>query len=120
MKLAASMSPSEYIQRLPLEGMAPTNDGYLVGISGEVVVGSLSSGSSTISAMDGWKVMSRWTRRFYRGGSKLDMWNPGSSSRRRQAPRKGVRLADDRKYRTRRFGGGADWTDWCEAKPYMM
>jgi hypothetical protein len=49
MKLAASMSPAEHIQRPALEGMALTNDGYLVGISGEVVVmGSLSSGSLTI------------------------------------------------------------------------
>jgi hypothetical protein len=48
MKLAASMSPTQHIQRPPLEGMALTNDGYLVGISGEVVVvGSLSSGSLT-------------------------------------------------------------------------
>jgi len=52
MKLAASMSPAKHIQRPPLEGMALTNDGYLVGISGEVVVmGSLSSGSSTRSRM---------------------------------------------------------------------
>ena len=50
MKLAASLRPSQHIQRPPLEGMAPTNDGYLIGIYGEVVVmGSLSSGSSTIS-----------------------------------------------------------------------
>ena len=41
------MSPAEYIQRPPLEGMALTNDGYLLGIASEVVVmGSLSSGSS--------------------------------------------------------------------------
>jgi hypothetical protein len=54
MKLAASMSPAEHIQRPALEGMALTNDGYLVGISGEVVVmGSLSSGSSIPSTTDG-------------------------------------------------------------------
>jgi len=47
MKLAASMSPAEHIQRSPLEGMALTNDRYLLRISSEVVVaGSLSSGSS--------------------------------------------------------------------------
>jgi hypothetical protein len=47
MELAASVSPSQYIQSPPLEGMALTDDGYLVGISSEVVVaGSLSSGSS--------------------------------------------------------------------------
>ncbi len=46
MKLATSMSPSQHIQRPPLEGMALTNDGYLGGISSKVVaVGSLSSGS---------------------------------------------------------------------------
>ena len=38
MKFAASMSPSQHIQRPPLEGMALTNDGYLVGIASEVVV----------------------------------------------------------------------------------
>ena len=54
--------------------------------------------------MDGWKVTSRWTRRFYRGGSKLDMWNPGSSSRRRQAPRKGVS--------PRRRSQTSHWTVW--------
>jgi hypothetical protein len=54
MKLAASMSPAEYIQRPPLEGMALTNDGYLLRISSEVVVvGSLSSGSSTPSTTGG-------------------------------------------------------------------
>ena len=48
MKLAASVSPAQHIQRPPLEGMALTNDRYLLGISSEVVVvGSLSSGSST-------------------------------------------------------------------------
>jgi hypothetical protein len=50
MKLAASMSPAEHIQRPPLEGMALANDGYLVGISSEMVVmGSLSSGPSAAS-----------------------------------------------------------------------
>jgi len=54
MKLAASMSPAEHIQRQPLEGMALTNDGYLVGIASEVVVmGSLSSGSLIRSVMSG-------------------------------------------------------------------
>ncbi len=52
MKFAASMSPSQHIQRPPLEGMALTNDGYLVGIASEVVgMGSLSSGPLTIFRM---------------------------------------------------------------------
>src|SRR5271165_951278 len=45
MKRAAAVNPAQHIQRQPLEGMALTNDGYLLGISSEVVVGSLSSGS---------------------------------------------------------------------------
>jgi hypothetical protein len=50
MKLAASMSPAEHIQRPALEGMALTDDGYLLRISSEVVAaGSLSSGSSAAS-----------------------------------------------------------------------
>ena len=50
MQLAASMSPSQHIQRQSLEGMAFANNGYLLRISSEVVVvGSLSSGSSAAS-----------------------------------------------------------------------
>jgi hypothetical protein len=50
MKLAAPVNPAQHIQRQPLKGMALTNDGYLLGISSEVmVVGSLSSGSSAAS-----------------------------------------------------------------------
>jgi len=51
MKLTAPVNPAQHIQRQPLEGMALTNDGYLLGISSEVVVGSLSSGSLTIFRM---------------------------------------------------------------------
>jgi len=47
MKRTAAVNPAQHIQRQPLEGMALTNDGYLLGISSEVVVGSLSSGSLT-------------------------------------------------------------------------
>ena len=53
MQRASSVNPAQHIQRLPLEGMALTNDRYLLGISSEVVVvvGSLSSGSSVASRM---------------------------------------------------------------------
>jgi hypothetical protein len=52
MKFAASVHPAQHIQRPPFEGMALTNDGYLLRISSEVVVvGSLSSGSLTTSIM---------------------------------------------------------------------
>ena len=54
MKLAASMAPAEYIERRSLKRMARPNDGYLIGIAIEMmaaVVGSLSSGLSTISIM---------------------------------------------------------------------
>jgi hypothetical protein len=50
MKLAASMAPTEYIERRSLKRMARSNDGYLFGIPIKmvaVVVGSLSSGPST-------------------------------------------------------------------------
>jgi len=54
MKFAASVHPAQHIQRLPFEGMALTNDGYLLRISSEVVVvGSLSSGSSAVWTTDG-------------------------------------------------------------------
>ena len=54
MKLATPVNPAQHIQRPPLECMAPTNDGYLLGISSEVVVvGSLSSGSSTMFVIRG-------------------------------------------------------------------
>jgi hypothetical protein len=49
MKLAASVNPAQQIQRLALEGMALTNNRYLIGISGKVAaVGSLWSGSSAV------------------------------------------------------------------------
>jgi hypothetical protein len=50
MKLAAPVNPAQHIQRQALEGMALTDNGYLLGISSEVVVvGSLSSGLSAAS-----------------------------------------------------------------------
>jgi hypothetical protein len=50
MKRASSVNPAQHIQRQPLEGVALTNDRYLLAISSEVVVvGSLSSGPSTAS-----------------------------------------------------------------------
>jgi hypothetical protein len=54
MKLAAPVNPAQHIQRQPLEGMALTNDRYLLGISSEVVVvGNLSSGSLIESVTHG-------------------------------------------------------------------
>jgi len=47
MQLAAPVNPAQDVQRQPLEGMALTNDGYLLGISSEMVVGSVSSGPLT-------------------------------------------------------------------------
>ncbi len=58
MKLAAPVNPAQHIQRQALEGMPFTNDGYLLGISSEVVVvGSLSSGSSIMFVIRGYR---RW------------------------------------------------------------
>ena len=54
MKLAASMAPAKYIERRSLKRMARPNDNYLFGIAIEMmvaVVGSLSSGLSTILIM---------------------------------------------------------------------
>ncbi len=52
MKFAASMTPAKHIERRSLKGMVRPNDGYLIGIAIEMVtavVGSLSSGLSTLS-----------------------------------------------------------------------
>jgi hypothetical protein len=46
MQLATPMAPAQHLERLPLKGMALTNDRYLVR-EFVAVVGSLSSGSST-------------------------------------------------------------------------
>ena len=48
------MHPAQHVQGHPLERMAFTNNGYLLWISIKVVVGSLSSGSSTESVNHGW------------------------------------------------------------------
>jgi hypothetical protein len=54
MKLAAPVNPAQHIQRQALDGMALTDDGYLLRISSEVVVvGSLSCGSLTESVTHG-------------------------------------------------------------------
>jgi hypothetical protein len=85
MKLATSMSPAEHVQRPSLEGVALTNDGYLVGISSKVVVvGSLSSGSSITSVMNGCWAIYRWTKWFFADGFKLGIsrWTPCSQLRR--------------------------------------
>lgn len=51
-QLAVSVAPAQRIERHALKGVARSNDRYLVGKVGEVV-GSLSSGLSTRSVMNG-------------------------------------------------------------------
>ena len=59
MQLSAPMHPAEYLQRLSLEGVATPDDRYVLGIAFEVaVMGSVSSGLSMPSTMDGWSALS--------------------------------------------------------------
>jgi hypothetical protein len=66
LQLATAVAPAQHSQRRSLKRMASTDDRYLIGIAIEVtavVVGSLSSGLSTMSGMIGcWrKWLSAWT-----------------------------------------------------------
>ena len=84
------MSPAQHIQRPPLEGMALTNDRYLLRISSEVVVvGSLSSGSSITSVTLGFSITYRWISGFCNGGFKLDISMMGLCLIVRLEPHKG-------------------------------
>jgi hypothetical protein len=70
MKLAASMAPTEYIERRSFKRMARPNDGYLIGKTIKMmaaVVGSLSCALSTRSATIGWY-----------GSSNIELAIPGS------------------------------------------
>jgi hypothetical protein len=53
MQLAAAMAPAQNIERRALKGVTDPNDRYLIGITVEVVVGSLSCGLSIGSITTG-------------------------------------------------------------------